>query len=224
MEKVVLLSKTDRFSRAAQQIAASLFADSLTIAEGAVGDRRPVCLSEGGEYLISFLSPWIITAEELARFDVAINFHPGSVEYPGTGCYNFALYEGASEYGAVCHHMLPRVDAGKVIREDRFPVSTSDTVETLKLATMTTMLDMYRAIVTDISNRYPLPQAATRWTRRAFTRREMNALKLIEADMNNFERDRRIRATVYPGYPGPTIRHHDGSVVAVPVPHRDPLA
>ena len=121
--RIVLLSKTDRFSRAAQDYARGLW-PNVEIAGGAVGDPRPECLSRPGDYLISFLSPWIITADELARFDTAINFHPASTDYPGSGCYNFALYDNAPEYGATCHHMLPKVDTGLVIDERRFPAAT----------------------------------------------------------------------------------------------------
>lgn len=224
MSRIVLLSKTDRFSRSAQRFARELFGDRLEIAEGAVGEDRPECLTRPGAFLISFLSPWIVTADELTRFDTAINFHPGPVEYPGTGCYNFALVEDAREYGAVCHHMLPKVDTGLVVLERRFPVAASETVETLKLATMTTMLEMFETIAATIATGDPLPAADTHWTRRAFTKREMDALKIIPASLSDEERSRRIRATVYPGYPGPVIVEADGSSVSVPVPQRAALA
>lgn len=224
MSRIVLLSKTDRFSRSAQQFARELFGSQLEIAEGAVGDARPDCLTRPGAVLISFLSPWIVTADELARFDTAINFHPGPVEYPGTGCYNFALVEDAREYGAVCHHMLPKVDTGLVVLERRFPVAADDTVETLKLTTMTTMLEMFETIATTIAAGDTLPAANTHWTRRAFTKREMDALKIIPASLPADERSRRIRATVYPGYPGPVIVEADGRAIPVPVPQRPALA
>lgn len=224
MARIVLVTKTDKFSRAAQELARALFKADVYISDGLVGDARPTILNEGGDYLISFLSPWIITAEELARFDVAINFHPGSVEYPGSGCYNFALYEGASEYGAVCHHMLPKVDTGKVIAEVRFPIAAAETVETLKLTTMTAMLDMFETIASGIARRATLPAASQHWTRRAFLKREMDALKMCDHSMEADEIARRVRATVYPGYAGPIMRHLDGRVVPFPVPDRAAMA
>lgn len=221
--RVVLLSKTDRFSREAQRFARSLWPGT-EIAEGKVGDPRPESLSRPGDVLISFLSPWIIAKEELDGFDVAINFHPASTDYPGTGCYNFALYDEATEYGATCHHMLPKVDTGRVILERRFPVAAVDTVETLKLATMETLLGMFREIAGIVAHGEPLPQAATHWTRRPYLWREMEALKVLTDDMPDREVVRRVRATVYPGYPGPVMHHSDGSVSAISVPDRPPLA
>jgi methionyl-tRNA formyltransferase len=53
-----------------------------------------------GDYLISFLSRWVIPEDLLKRARrAAINFHPASPEYHGIGCNNFALYENAREYG-----------------------------------------------------------------------------------------------------------------------------
>jgi methionyl-tRNA formyltransferase len=221
--RIVLLSKTDRFSREAQQIARGIWPD-VEIAEGRVGDSRPDALSQPGDVLISFLSPWIIKADELDRFKTAINFHPASTDYPGSGCYNFALYDHAAEYGATCHHMLPKVDTGAIILERRFPVRADDAVETLKLKTMDTMLAMFREIAELIRTRRPLPQADVHWTRRPYTFREMEALKIIEHDMSESEVARRLRATVYPGFPGPVFRLADGSTRSFPMPDRAPLA
>nr|WP_246352165.1 formyltransferase family protein [Sphingomonas xinjiangensis] len=208
--KIVLLTKRDDFSRQAQQIAASLFGTSLTVAEGAVGDDRPDCLKGHGDYLVSFLSPWIITAAELSRFGTSINFHPGSADYPGTGCYNFALYEGSADYGATCHHMLPKVDTGAIVLERRFNTFQTDTVAGLKLRTMVTMVSMFCDIVCGIAQGDPLPVGATHWTRRAFTWREMEALKVLRPTMSEAEIARRVRATTFPGYPGPRMVANDG--------------
>lgn len=221
--RIVLLSKTDRFCREAQNYARMLWPD-IEIAEGAVGDPRPASLSSQGDVLISFLSPWIITKDELDRFTTAINFHPASVDYPGTGCYNFALYDEAPEYGATCHHMLPKVDTGKVVLERRFPVSADATVETLKLATMDTMLAMFREIADILARGEPLPAAPTHWTRRPYLWREMEALKQLSPFMSPREIDRRVRATVYPGYPGPVMKYPNGTTYTYTVPQRAAIA
>lgn len=222
--RIVLLSKTDRFSRAAQDHANAAFGAALETAEGRVGDPFPACLDSPGDVLISFLSPWIVKAEQLDRFGTSINFHPASTDYPGSGCYNFALYDDAPEYGATCHHMLPKVDTGRVVLERRFPVSPKDTVETLKLVTMDTMLGMFREIVDLVAAGDLLPAAAAHWTRKPYTFREMEALKVLLPDMTQAEVARRLRATIYPGYPGPVMQMPCGGRVAYPVPQRPALA
>ena len=223
-EDIYLLAKQDRFSQQAETVAQILFGPRLRTFTGRVGDPLPDEVATGEPaFLLSFLSPWIIPGRVLERAGTALNFHPGSVEYPGIGCYNFALYEGAAEFGAVCHHMLARVDSGVVVEERRFPLLATDSVESLKYRTMVTMLAMFHDVGSLIASEQALPVAPRQWARRAFTRREMEALKRIEPDMNDDEIRRRLRATVYPGYPGPYVQVGDDRFYAS-VPDRPPLA
>lgn len=221
MAKIILLSKQDRFSQQAIDIARTLFGDDMQHFTGCVGDPMPAL--GDADFLISFLSPWIVPKEVLDRYPVAINFHPGSVDYPGTGCYNFALYEGAAEFGATCHHMLPKVDTGIVVLERRFPTFPADTVEALKLRTMVTMVSMFHDVACMIAEGRELPVAETHWTRKAFTRKQMNALKEVLPTMSKAEIERRVRASTYPGYPG-AFMVDGGRTVHFPVPDRAPLA
>ena len=221
---IFLLAKTEAFSQQARTIAEALFGERLASFLGTVGDPLPDAVASGRPaFLLSFLSPWIVPGPVLDNCGTAINFHPASVDYPGIGCYNFALYDEAPEFGAVCHHMLAKVDTGTVIEERRFPLFASDTVETLKLRTMVTMLAMFHDICSLIAAGEKLPVAERQWTRRPFTRRQMNALKQIEPDMPVDEVARRIRAGTYPGYPGPSVTIADHTFY-YPVPDRPPLA
>jgi methionyl-tRNA formyltransferase len=221
---IILLAKTEAFSRQAKTIAELLFGDRLETHLGTVGAPLPESVAAASPaVLLSFLSPWIVPGWLLERSGVALNFHPASVDYPGIGCYNFALYDGAGEFGAVCHHMLAKVDTGRIVEERRFPLLPTDTVETLKLRTMVTMLAMFHDVCSAIAVGAPLPQSERHWTRRPFTRREMNALKTIEPGMSDEEVARRIRAGTYPGYPGPSVTV-GGHTFYYPVPQRPPLA
>ncbi len=80
------------------------------------------------KYIISFVSPWIIPENLLnSAQKAAINFHPGPPDYPGTGCYNFALYEGTKKYGVTAHHMEKKVDTGNIrINDDDKTVAAMD--------------------------------------------------------------------------------------------------
>ena len=224
MADIILLAKTETFSRQAETLARALFGDRLETHLGAVGDPLPEGLDQARPaFLLSFLSPWIVPGFILENSGTALNFHPASVDYPGIGCYNFALYDQAPEFGAVCHHMLAKVDSGTVVEERRFPLLPSDTVETLKLRTMVTMLAMFHDVCSSIASGRPLGTAERQWTRKAYTRREMNALKAVTPDMDETEVARRIRAGVYPGYPGPSVTIA-GFTFYYPVPERPPLA
>lgn len=222
--RIVLLSKTNEWSLRAGQIAGAIFGDQLISFSGNVGDPAPAALVElQPDWLLSFLSPWIVPAPILERSGNAINFHPASREYPGIGCYNFALYEGAQQYGAVCHHMHAKVDTGDLIAETRFPLFPSDTVETLKLRTLVAMLSLFHDIVGIIASGQPLPRMQAGWSRKPFTRRQLNELTCVTPEMPTEEVARRIRATSYPGYPGPEV-NISGFAFQYPVPSRRPLA
>ena len=220
--RIILFAKRTWFSQQAVAIARALFNDELEVFTGDVGDPLPE-FDGPVDFLISFLSPWIVPKSMLDRCGIAINFHPGSSDYPGIGCYNFALYEEAAEFGVVCHHMWRRVDTGPIIEERRFPIFPQDTVESLKLRTMVTMLSMFHDVVCQIAQNHNLSAPEIRWQRRPFTRREMEALKELTHSMEAAEIARRVRATTYPGYPGPFMTS-DGETAFFPVPERAPLA
>jgi methionyl-tRNA formyltransferase len=224
MQKVVVLTKRDAWSEKAGQLAKIVFGDRLLWIQGTAGDPLPRdAMPARIDHLISFLSPWIVPKRLLSTADVSINFHPASRDYPGTGCYNFCLYEGAPFYGAVCHHMVENVDRGGIIEERRFPVLENETVETLKFRTMIVMLALYHDILSKIAAGQPLPEAAESWSRRPFTRAQLNELCMISPNMGQDEIARRVRATVYPGRPGPTVVLA-GTEFRYDVPNRDPLA
>jgi methionyl-tRNA formyltransferase len=167
--------------------------------------------------VISFLSPWIVPAAVLARARLAINFHPGSCDYPGIGCYNFALYDGAVRYGAVCHYMAETVDTGTIIREDLFPVAADESVKSLRDRTLDVMLAMFDDIVGLLERGAALPSAPRGWTRRPFLRRELRDLGRITLDMSAEEIRRRVRAMHYPGMPGAEVEIAGVRFVAAPV-------
>ena len=223
MEKVMLLTKRDEWCEKAGRFAQPVF-----------GDRLVWILGDGRRYL-SQRSFWANLPSALVSFAVdraevrsqsrrdSDQFYPASRDYPGIGCYNFCLYEGAAEYGAICHHMVEKVDRGRIIEERRFPMLASETVETLKFRTMIVMLALYHDIVTAIATGRPLPEDAGSWSRQPFTRAQLNELCTILPDMPREEIDRRIRATVYPGRPGPKLLL-GGVEFNFEVPNRDPLA
>src|SRR5690348_17102203 len=66
-----------------------------------------------GDFIISYLSRWVIPEGILSKA-TSINFHPAPPEYPGIGCINFALYEGATSFGVTCHHIAKKVDTGSI--------------------------------------------------------------------------------------------------------------
>jgi methionyl-tRNA formyltransferase len=218
-----LFTKRDEWSTNAAALTRMFLGDDVVLVIAGSGSKPNFeSIGDHNGVLISFLCPWIFPANVLGRFKTAINFHPGSTDYPGIGCYNFAIYEGSSTFGAVCHHMQSQVDSGAVIMERRFDCLPDETVEGLKLRTMVVMLGMLHDLLPRIAAG-SLPTSDLKWSRRAFTRRDLNALCRITVDMSAEEIKRRVRATTYPGFPGAALVIGDRKFVAV-VPDRPPLA
>ena len=151
-----------------------------------------------GDLLISFIGSWIIpdTLLQQATF-AAINFHPGSPEYPGTGCTNFAIYNGEKEYGVTCHYMKATVDTGNIIAVKRFPLKEDDTVYGVTQQCYQLIENLFYEIMDCILQGNPLPASAEQWKRKPYTRKELNDLCYIRPDMTKEEVERRIRATTY---------------------------
>ena len=171
---------------------------------GSRGEPFPeAAFSWRGDLLVSYLSPWIIPGRLLDRpSGASINFHPGPSEYPGIGCTNFAIYYGAHEFGITCHHMLEKVDTGKIIVEKRFPLYGDDTVYSLTRRCYAHILTTFYEVMDLVLTRRPFPDPNIHWKRAAYTRKELNALCRLTLDMDEKEILRRIKAVTYPNAPG----------------------
>ena len=166
---------------------------------GEWGDALPDGVrSWSGDYLISYLSRWVVPDAVLGKAKIAaINFHPASPEYPGIGCTNFALYEEAEEFGVTCHHMARKVDTGRIIAVRRFPVYPTDDVASLLSRTYAVQIDLFYEITDVILRGDDLPSAEERWSREPFSRKQFNELTIIKPDMDEEEVRKRVRATTF---------------------------
>jgi methionyl-tRNA formyltransferase len=199
---VLFLAKHKAFAEeAAEMVKASASAD---IIFGQRGDPFPDDVKgRRYDYVISYISPWIVPPDILEQTRMAaINFHPGSAEYPGIGCTNFALYEGKKEYGVTVHHMAPQVDTGKIILEKMFPIFEHDTVYSLTQRCYayiyTSFVEIWHVILAGKS----LPVHDRQWQRKPYRRNELEDLCKLDEKMNAEEIQKRVRATTYPGMPG----------------------
>lgn len=174
---------------------------------GALGDPFPAAaLEKEYDYVISYISPWIVPKEVLARARIAaINLHPGPPEYPGVGCTNFAIYDGAKEFGITVHQMAEKVDSGAIIMVKHFPILSNDTVYSLTQRCYEHIFAAFKELLPYMVHSALLPQSEERWMRKPYTRKELNELCRITKDMSDEEIKRRVRATTYPGMPGAYI-------------------
>jgi len=155
-------------------------------------------LKWNGDVIISYLSQWIIPKTLLQNASIAaINFHPGPPEYPGIGCTNFAIYNGASEFGITCHHMAPKVDTGDIIAVKRFPVFETDSVYSITQRCYSDILKMFYDIISRLLKGEKLPSSGEVWKRKPYLRKELDDLCRLTPGMSQEEIERRIKATYY---------------------------
>ncbi|MDN3513529.1 MAG: hypothetical protein NG747_03905 [Candidatus Brocadia sp.] len=181
--------------------------DCVSVYQGKTGDPFPaVARHESSDIVLSYLSPWIIPKVILEKTTLwNINFHPAPPEYPGIGCFNFAMFNTENTYGVTAHHMAERVDTGKLIAVKRFPLLESDSVYSLSIKSYGYMLSLFFEIIDLIIMKKSLPETNETWKRKPYTRKELEILCKISPDMKEGEIKKRIRATTYPRMPGTYI-------------------
>ena len=197
--KVLFLRKKDNdYAQRAENFIREKFTNT-TIFFGSRKDKLPEeVLNWQGDLMISFISSWIYPAQLLSNASfAAINFHPGSPDYPGTGCTNFAVYEGAKEYGITCHHMKAGVDSGDIIAVKRFSINEDDTVYGITQHCYKLIEESFYELMNTILQNQPLPVTNEQWKRKPFTRKQLDELCTITPDMHEDEVERRIKATTY---------------------------
>jgi methionyl-tRNA formyltransferase len=219
MTRVAIFIKKDKPCQREVELYAQEKFNNVSIFCGRLDDPFPEFAKEKFNILISYLSPWIIPAEALEKADIAINFHPGPPEYPGTGCFNFALYDRVKSYGVTCHHMKAKVDTGTIVKVVRFPVENNDGVLSLTLKSYANMFALYTEIVDLLATGgRRLPTSEENWTRAPFKRAELEDLCRIRPEAGLEEIKRVVRATYYPGMPGPYFIDEGSALLLPPMP------
>lgn len=190
--------KDDHYSKVAAGFIELHFENPLIIFSKRTEPFPAELLDWEGDLIISYLAQWIIPAAllEKAKF-AAINLHPGPPDYPGIGCTNFAIYNGEKEFGITCHHMQPRVDSGAIVAVRRFPVLENDTVYSITQRCYVEIIHLFYELVTGVLNGKGLPQSTETWTRKPYTRKQLNALCELSPELGQEEIERRVKATTY---------------------------
>tara|TARA_Y100000591_G_C21845651_1_gene708559 strand:+ start:2771 stop:3457 length:687 start_codon:yes stop_codon:yes gene_type:complete len=158
------------------------------------------------DIIISYISPWIVPKKVLEKTKYwNLNFHPGPPEYPGIGCFNFAIYDEVTHFGSTAHIMNSKVDTGKIIGVKRFKMEDNEDVVSLSKKTYKVQIELFLEIMSYISKNNSLPSSNEKWRRLPYKRTELESLSEIKIDMDTEEIKKRINATYFPGKPPPFI-------------------
>jgi len=205
--RVAFLCKPDKYGTKEAITKLRQITTTLDVYTGNLNETFPEELKENCyDMIISYLSPWIIPKNILEKTRKwNINFHPGPPDYPGIGCFNFAIYDNVKCYGATCHIMEPTVDSGQIIGVKRFRMSTRETVQSLSQKTYKSQLKLFNDIISHIGKYGCLPQSDEIWTRKPYKREDLEALATIGASMTTDEIEHIIRSTYFAGKPAPFV-------------------
>lgn len=162
-----------------------------------------------GDYIFCFRSLFVLPKYLIDRAKIsAVNFHPAPVEYPGSGCLNFALYDDAKEYGVTAHIMNEKVDNGAILECRRFTVLPSDSVDTLLSRTHIKLIDLFFDTVSDLVlggkdalDKKVKKSAAEKWRGNATKMKDFERLNNISINVTEEELERIIRATYTEKFP-----------------------
>lgn len=142
---------------------------------------------------------------------IALNLHLAPLpEYRGCNQFTFAILENAIEFGVTIHEMDTRIDHGAILAESRFPIPENCWVKTLYDLSEDKALALFQDTLPDIlTGNYVLkPQhelAPLRPSQLHF-RNEIEDIKEIPLNLPAEEIDRRLRATMMPGFEPPYCR------------------
>lgn len=154
------------------------------------------------QLLLSFGTSVIVPAHMLDLPQLlALNVHAASPDYPGRDPHHFAIYDGATRYGATMHLMTAKVDAGPIVDVELFDVAPDATPSSLlDRANHAAWVLLERLLRKLASDQTPVPLTTPRWGSRKTTRSMFLELCRVDASMSEMEFARRLHATSMPGY------------------------
>ncbi|MBU6378315.1 MAG: methionyl-tRNA formyltransferase [Gammaproteobacteria bacterium] len=146
--------------------------------------------------LIAFTTDLIVPAAYLEACDCgAYNFHPGSPAYPGVYPESFAVWDGATRFGATAHAMTAQVDAGPIVATEWFPISPAwGRMHVATLAYEALMRVFLRLAPWLATEDAPLPPCGESWSGPTRLRAEYRRFCEIPADITLADYQRRYRA------------------------------
>ena len=150
----------------------------------------------GGRRLIAFSTSVIVPKAVLDGLSLAAyNFHPGPPTYPGSHAASFAIYDGAEHFGATAHVMEEKVDCGSIVAVEWFVMPENPRFMELEIKTYELLLKIFADLAPHFAtSNDPLPAIDAEWSGPKHTKAEFEAMKELEADMDEAEINLRYRA------------------------------
>ena len=168
------------------------------------GLKNKIKIAERYDYLFSFLNPAFIKKDIRKKIKrISINFHPGPPEYPGYGCYNFALLDAVNSYGCTAHEVNDKIDNGKIIdvRRFRFKYKNINLEKLIKMTHKNSFFQFKKIINQIIKNNYVEINKNEKWKKKkAYTKNEFEKARKINLKESVANILKKIKAFSYKNY------------------------
>jgi methionyl-tRNA formyltransferase len=130
-----------------------------------------------GDIILSFKADVVLSARILKNASTAaVNFHPAPPNYRGVGTYSWAIRNKEKIYGVTCHHIIEKIDFGKIIAVRYFPILKGETATSLKMRAGIYCLYLLNEILPQITEGKELPVSQESWRGRLYTYEDLNIL------------------------------------------------
>ena len=168
-----------------------------------------------GDLIVCFRSHFILPQSLIEKARIAaINFHPGPPNYRGAGCINWALYDGARQYGCTAHLMDSTVDNGRILDVRSFEIDEDESLKNLLERTHAVMLDQAFSVLEVVLNGESkeiedllTSYRGNDWSGPIRRIGELDHLQEISPNIDKHEFERIYRATRIDGF-GPVLKIH----------------
>ena len=164
--------------------------------------KKKIKISKNYDYLISFLNSMYISRSVRKKIKInSFNFHPGPPEYPGFGCYNFALLDKVNLYGSTVHIMNDKFDSGKIVNVKKFKFSYKKfNLEKLISKTHENIIKQAKDFINDIQNNKLKIKGNLKWKKKAYTKKEFETARKINLKDTKKNILKKIKAFSYKNY------------------------
>ena len=168
------------------------------------GVKRKIKITERYDYLFSFLNPVFIRKNIRKKINkISINFHPGPPEYPGYGCFNFALLDTINSYGCTAHEVNDKIDNGKIldVRRFHFKYKNINLEKLIKITHKNSLLQFKKIINQIIKHNHIKIKKKEKWRKKkAYTKYEFEKARKISLNDSVVNILKKIKAFSYKNY------------------------
>ncbi len=164
--------------------------------------KKNINFSKKYDYLISFLNKSYISDKLRRKIKInSFNFHPGPPEYPGYGCYNFALLDKINFYGSTVHIINKKFDNGEIVDVKKFKISYKK-INLDKLISMThkNMSKQSKKFINEILKDKLKVENNFKWRKRAYTKKEFESAREIKLNDSKKIILKKLKAFTFKNY------------------------